>query len=149
MAELMRLKGHPSRGEQKISAPAGSRVPDAEAAGAGPNKARPHYICRNSTPRSGGPFGGRVAPGARAGGADGAHLEPVLRAAGQAGDRAARRLADVALGPGSAGGGGLLGDVGLDAEQQNGDLEQETTKLTPGQLGPRISGERHSLDLDQ
>jgi hypothetical protein len=38
-----------------------------------------------------------------------------LRAAGQAGDGAARGFADVALRPGSAGRGGLLGDVGLDA----------------------------------
>jgi hypothetical protein len=63
----------------------------------------------------GGAFGGWVAPGAGAGGADGADLEPVLGAAGQAGDGAARGFADVALRPGSAGRGGLLGDVGLDA----------------------------------
>ena len=63
----------------------------------------------------GGAFGGGVAPGAGAGGAEGADLEPVLGATDEAGDGAARGLADVALGPGSAGGGGLLGDVGLDA----------------------------------
>ena len=84
-------------------------------AGAGPSKARPHHVCRNSTSRSGGPFGGGVAPGAGAGGADGADLEPVLGAAGQAGDGAARGFADVALRPGAAGREGLLGDVGLDA----------------------------------
>ena len=60
-------------------------------------------------------FGGGVAPGAGAGGADGADLEPVLGAAGQAGDGATRGFADVALRPRSAGRGGLLGDVGLDA----------------------------------
>ena len=48
-------------------------------------------------------------------GARGADLEPVLGATGQAGDGAARGFADVALGPGSAGREGLLGDVGLDA----------------------------------
>ena len=83
--------------------------------GPGPTKARPHHVCRNCRPRSGGPFGGGIAPGAEAGGADGADLEPVLRAAGQAGDGAARGFADVALRAGSAGREGLLGDVGLDA----------------------------------
>jgi len=70
---------------------------------------------RDFAPRLGRPFGGGVASGAGAAGADGTDLEPVLGATGQAGDGAARGFADVALRPGSAGRGCLLGDVGLDA----------------------------------
>lgn len=65
--------------------------------------------------RSGGAFAGAVAPSAGTSGADGALAEPVLRPADQAGVGAARSLADVALRPGSVGGGGAFGDGGLDA----------------------------------
>ena len=63
----------------------------------------------------GGAFAGAVAPGAGAGRADGGDAIPVFGAADQAGVGAVRELADVALGPGTFGGGGAFGDVGLDA----------------------------------
>ena len=70
-------------------------------------KGRAEVRSRDFVLRSGRPFGGRSAPGPGAGGTDGPHLEPILRPAGQTGDGAFRRLADVALRPGSAGGGGV------------------------------------------
>ena len=108
--------------------------------GAGPTKARPHGVYRNSTPRSGRAFGGGVAPGAGAGGADGAHAEPALRPADQVGARAFRCLADVALRPGSAGRGGLIRDGGLCLDEAG-----ESRALVMAGLSRRCGAFRKSL----
>jgi hypothetical protein len=80
------------------------------------------------------------------GGADAAHLKSVLRPAGQPRARAARRLADIALRPGSVGRRGLLRNVGCSLHASRCSLAAAPFPSPP--LEERVGERRHTTPSD-